>query len=310
MRQFKNGIHHISVIAGDPQRNANFYTRVLGMRLVKKSVNQDDPGTYHLFYANKEAAPGSDLTFFPWPNARQGKPGVGEAVTVSFSVPLKSRLFWVEYLAENGIAFAGPYDRFGQEAISFKDPDGLELELVFDTAPEMDAAWDQGPVNPAHGIRGFRGTKLRLSETASTAAILENVFHFSETEPNGTLRHFQTDASIGSSVILEQHEMMPSSGGRGIVHHVAFRAENMDDLGVKREKVLSLGLHPTDFIDRYWFHSVYFRTPGGVLFEIATDGPGFAVDEDADKLGQKLILPPWLEGQRSAIEKNLPPITA
>lgn len=310
MTQFKNGVHHISVIAGDPQRNANFYTKVLGMRLVKKSVNQDDPGTYHLFYGNKEGSPGSGLTFFPWPNARQGKAGVGEAVKVALAVPENSIMFWAGYLAEQGIDFKGPYDRFGQQAISFLDPDLLELELVFDKVSIAFPAWDKGPVASEYGIRGFRGTTLRLQEASSTASILENIFSFNETTREGKQIHYTTDAAIGGSVIIEEYESIPSANGRGIVHHVAFRAKDMDDLAGKREKVLSMGLRPTDFIDRHWFHSVYFRTPGGVLFEIATDGPGYAIDEDADKLGQKLILPPWLESQRNDIEKNLPPIVA
>lgn len=309
MTTFKSGIHHISVIAGNPQQNADFYTQVLGMRLVKKSVNQDAPDTYHLFYANKAGSPGSDLTFFPWPNARQGKAGVGEAVTVSLAVPKASKMFWAEYLSEHGIDFNGPYNRFGQEAISFKDPDLLQLELVFDDESESYPAWDGGPVAPEHGIRGFRGTTLRLRETTSTATILKEIFQFRETDQKGNQIHFTTDAQIGGSVILQEHQAMPSSNGKGIVHHVAFRAEDMDDLARKRGQVLSMGIQPTDLIDRHWFHSVYFRTPGGVLFEIATDGPGFAVDEDAEKLGQKLILPPWLESQRNAIEKALPPVT-
>lgn len=308
MEKYNDGIHHISVLAGDAQRNANFYVKTLGMRLVKKSVNQDDPGTYHLFYANKNGSPGSGLTFFPWPNARQGKSGVGESVKVALSVPENSSLFWAEHLAENGIDFGGPYDRFGRQAIAFKDPDGLLLELVFDKDSEIFPAWDEGGVPPESGVRGFKGTTLRLRGIDSTAGILEDVFHFQQSAQQGKLTHFTTDAPIGGSVILEESDPIPSANGRGIVHHVAFRAKDMDDLGAKREKVLSMGLQPTDFIDRHWFHSVYFRTPGGVLFEIATDGPGYDVDEDLDKLGQKLILPPWLEPQRRAIESMLPEI--
>lgn len=308
MQTFHNGIHHISVLAGDAQQNANFYVRTLGMRLVKKSVNQDDPGTYHLFYANQNGSPGSGLTFFPWPNARQGKPGVGEAVKVALSVPEDSVLYWAEHLAENDIDFDGPYERFGKQSISFKDPDGLWLELVFDRDSEGYPAWNKGGVPSEKGIRGFTGTTLRLRETNSTARILEDVFHFEQKEHQGKLIHFKTGSPIGSSVILEESEAMPSVNGRGIVHHVAFRSSDMEDLATKREKVLEMGLHPTDFIDRHWFHSVYFHTPGGVLFEIATDGPGYDVDEDPDKLGQKLILPPWLEPRRKDIESVLPVI--
>lgn len=309
MKTYQDGIHHISVLAGDAQRNATFYTRTLGMRLVKKSVNQDDPGTYHLFYANKNGSPGSGLTFFPWPNARQGKPGVGEAVKVALSVPENSSLFWAQHLAENGIDFNGPYDRFGKQAIAFKDPDGLMLELVFDEDSKEFPAWEKGGVPTENGVRGFAGTTLRLREIDSTARILHDVFHFEQSTQQEKLTHFTTDCPIGGSVILEESEAMLSANGRGIVHHVAFRAKDMEDLGTKREKVLSMGLYPTDFIDRHWFHSVYFQTPGGVLFEIATDGPGYDVDEDRNKLGQKLILPPWLEPRRKEIESSLPEIS-
>lgn len=309
MTQHNNGIHHISVIAGDAQQNANFYAKTLGMRLVKKSVNQDDTGTYHLFYGNANGSPGSGLTFFPWPNARQGKPGIGEAVKVALAVPESSQLFWAEYLAENGIDFDGPYDRFGEKAISFKDPDGLLLELVFGKASESMQAWDKGKVPAENGIRGFKGTTLRLREAGSTITILKNLFSFRETDRNGKAIHLTTNAPIGNSVIIEEHDPLPSANGRGIVHHVAFRAKDMDELAEKRKHVVEMGLYPTEVIDRHWFHSVYFRTPGGVLFEIATDGPGYAVDEDADKLGQKLILPPWLESQRRDIESRLPQIS-
>lgn len=309
MERYHDGIHHISVLAGDAQVNANFYVKTLGMRLVKKSVNQDDPSTYHLFYANKTGAPGSGLTFFPWPNARQGKAGVGEATKVALGVPESSRLFWAQYLPENGIDFDGPYDRFGQEALAFKDPDGLIVELVFAKDSNSGTAWDKGGVPPEYGIRGFKGTTLRLREAGSTATILKTVFNFKQSKRQGSFSHFTTEAPLGNSVILEESESLLSSNGRGIIHHVAFRAEDMDDLATKREKVLSLGLQPTEVIDRHWFYSVYFRTPGGVLFEIATDGPGYSVDEDPDKLGEKLILPPWLEPQRETIERHLPPVS-
>ncbi|MCW9708954.1 ring-cleaving dioxygenase [Fodinibius salsisoli] len=308
MNDTSKGIHHITVLAGNAQRNADFYVKSLGMRLVKKSVNQDDPGTYHLFYGNAEASPGSGLTFFPWPMARQGKPGLGEAVKVAFAVPTGSVNFWAERFGEEGIDFDGPYDRFGQQAISFKDPDHLQLELVFDKQAEQLPGWEKGSVPAQHGIRGFRGTTLRLKETEPTANVLENVFGFQETDSTENTRLYTTDAPIGGSVIIEEGEEKPSANGRGIIHHVAFRAKDDDELSSMRKQVLEMGLSPTDVIDRHWFHSVYFKSPGGVLFEIATDGPGYAVDEDADKLGQKLILPPWLEPRRKMIEKRLPEI--
>ena len=308
MENHNKGIHHITVLAGNAQRNTDFYVKSLGMRLVKKSVNQDDPGTYHLFYGNAEGSPGSGLTFFPWPMAKQGKPGLGEAVKVALAVPSDSMNYWVEHFGAEGIDFDGPYDRFGQQAIGFKDPDRLQLELVFDEQADQLPGWDKGTVPTAYGIRGFRGTTLRLKEREATAEVLKNVFEFEQTDQQDKAWLYTTDAPIGGSVIIEEGEAKPSANGRGIVHHVAFRAKDDDELAELREKVLEMGLNPTTIIDRHWFHSVYFRSPGGVLFEIATDGPGYDVDEDPDKLGQKLILPPWLESKRERIEKSLPEI--
>lgn len=308
MKNHHTGLHHISVIAGDPQRNAEFYVHVLGMRLVKKSVNQDDPGTYHLFYGNANGDPGSGLTFFPWPMARQGKPGAGEAVKVALSVPENSLEFWAKHLSEKGVDFDGPYDRFGQQAIGFKDPDGLNLELVLDELADEYEAWDGGGVSAEYGIRGFRGTTLRLAEAEPTATLLSTLFGYEEMSRSGRSVFYSVGAPLGGSVIIEEDREPYPVNGRGTVHHIAFRARDREDLRRLREKVLHLGLHPTEEIDRHWFYSVYFRTPGGVLFELATDGPGYAVDEDPDKLGQKLILPPWLEPRRAQIKMRLPEI--
>ena len=309
MDKNRQGIHHITALSGDAQRNAEFYVRSLGMRLVKKSVNQDDPGTYHLFYGNADGSPGSGLTFFPWPMAIQGKPGLGEAVQVALAVPSGSMEYWAERFGNEGIDFDGPYDRFGQQAIGFKDPDLMKLELVFDEQVDSLPGWDKGSVPEEYGIRGFRGTTLNLKEQGPTADVLETLFGFKKSDHHGNRWHYTTDAPIGGSVIIEEGESKPSANGRGIIHHVAFRAADDEALVALRKKVIEMGLSPSHVIDRHWFHSVYFQTPGGVLFEIATDGPGYDVDEDPDKLGQKLILPPWLESKRDAIEKRLPEIS-
>jgi len=308
MEKHHKGIHHITALAGDAQRNYDFYVKTLGMRLVKKSVNQDDPGIYHLFYGNTNGSPGSGLTFFPWPMARQGKPGLGEAVKVALAVPEGSINFWAEHFGKEGVEFDGPYNRFGQDAIGFKDPDRLQLELVFDEKAGQLPGWGQGTVPAQYGIRGFRGTTLRLKETEPTARVLKNVFGFKEIEGGENARLYTTDAPIGGSVIIEEGEEKPSASGRGIIHHVAFRAKDENEQLTMREKIMKMGLHPTEVINRHWFRSVYFQSPGGVLFEIATDGPGYNVDEDVDKLGEKLILPPWLEPRREMIEKRLPEI--
>lgn len=308
MKSDNKGIHHITALAGDAQRNAEFYVTSLGMRLVKKSVNQDDPATYHLFYGNANGDPGSGLTFFPWPMARQGKPGLGEAVKVALAVPSGSMEYWAERFGEQGIDFDGPYDRFGQQAIGFKDPDLMKLELVFDSAVDTLPGYTDGTVPAEHTIRGFRGTTLLLNNREATAEVLKSLFGFEESAQSGNAWHYTTGAPVGGSVIIEVGESHPSANGRGIIHHVAFRAKDDEELESLREKVLKMGLSPSQVIDRHWFHSVYFRSPGGVLFEIATDGPGYDVDEDPDKLGQKLILPPWLETKREMIEKRLPEI--
>lgn len=309
MNREHKGIHHISVLAGDAQRNAEFYVKKLGMRLVKKSVNQDDPGTYHLFYGNAEGSPGSGLTFFPWPMARQGKTGVGEAVAIGLSVPSDSENFWARRLEEEGIRLETYSELFGRKALFFTDPDGLKLMLVVDERVDPIPHWKSSSVPEEAAIRGFWGTTLRLNDHRATAEILKELFSFKESAIDGNSRLFTTDASIGSAVILEETDYTPSINGRGTVHHVAFRAADDEELESMRRKVIAMGMQPTPHIDRHWFHSIYFHTPGGVLFEIATDGPGYAVDEDADKLGQKLILPPWMESRRELIENRLPVIT-
>ena len=308
MSNHEKGLHHITALAGDANRNAQFYVNTLGMRLVKKSVNQDDPGTYHLFYGNAEGSPGSGMTFFPWPNAVQGKPGTGEPVTVAFSVPDGSQSYWAGRFGEQGIDFDGPFERFGLEVMQFEDPDLMKLELVFDPNAGELPGWEGGTVPAEHTIRGFWGTTLRLLQVQPTADILHDLFGFEKYSESGNLTHYRTGAAIGSSVIIETDESRFSKNGRGIIHHVAFRAEDDDELKSLRQKVGKMGLQPSQVIDRHWFHSVYFREPNGVLFEIATDGPGYEVDEDADKLGQKLILPPWMESKREMIEQRLPEI--
>lgn len=305
----QKGLHHISILAGDPKTNANFYVNKLGMRMVKKSVNQDDPGTYHLFYGNEAATPGSSITFFPWPRAHKGTNGSGEAVNVAFKVPKGSEDYWIERLAEQDISFSDFFETFGKKGIRFEDPDGLELDLIFDgTAKEKVSAYES-PVPHEYSIQGFNSTRLNLSEGIDeTVDILENVLGFGEASSNGNKTLYSTDANIGEELIIETTYEGHGRGGRGIVHHVAFRAANIDELATMRDQVLSKGHQATDIIDRHWFKSVYFRTPGGVLFEMASDDPGYAVDEDFEHLGETLILPPWLEPRRQMIENVLPSI--
>lgn len=302
------GIHHISVISGDGRRNAEFYVNTLGLRMVMKTVNQDDPFNYHLFYANESGQPGSAITFFPWPMAVQGKPGSGEATTVSFAVPPESVEFWAERFGEREVDFDGPYERFGKQVMGFNDPDRLRLELVFDSGVTDFPAWEEGSVPGEYGIRGFWGTTMQLEETEATGEVLENILGFEKklTEKNKTL--YQAGSPVGGCVILEQVESKRGQNGRGIVHHVAFRAGDTDELEEMRLEVKKRGLSPTEIIDRVFFKSVYFQSPGGVLFEIATDGPGYGAAMEEAEWGRTLYLPEWLEPRRKMIEKRLPEI--
>lgn len=302
------GIHHITVIAGDPQRNAKFYVKTLGLRLIKKSVNQDDPGTYHLFYGNQEAESGASITFFPWSHLPEGETGTGEAVTVAFLVPGNSLSYWQERLNELDVSTGEPFTRFGHKVLPFEDPDGLNLELVFESTNNEPHTDREGNVPKEHAIRGFWGTTLRLAEETTTEEILLDVLGFEKAEKEGNQQLYTTDAPIGGALIIETTGPKTGRSGHGTVHHVAFRAADKDMLRSMQKKLQQKGLMPTELIDRHWFNSVYFRIPAGVLFELASEGPGYAVDEDSDHLGEKLILAPWLESRREHIEKSLPEI--
>lgn len=300
------GLHHITALAGDPKLNADFYIKKLGMRMVKKSVNQDDPGTYHLFYGNEAAEPGSSLTFFPWPRAHKGRQGIGEAVNVAFRVPSGSQDFWIMHLNNIGIKHSDYFEIFGKEGIRFNDTDGIELDLIFHGTAKDKVSLYKGVVPTEFSIQGFDSTRLKLKDVKDTVDILTRHLGFKESTSKGDLMLLETDANIGSSVIIEQSDEEHGRGGRGIIHHVAFRSEHLDELMTIRENLLLAGLQPTGIIDRHWFKSIYFKEPGGVLFEVATDDPGYTVDEDFEHLGEKLILTPWLEPRRELIERMLP----
>lgn len=304
------GLHHITVIAGPPQQNVDFYIKKLGLRLVLKSVNQDDPGTYHFFYANGSGQPGSSLTFFPFRMASATKTGTGEATAVGFSVPEGAISFWKTRFLKEGVRFGDVYSRFGHNVLPFFDPDGLQLELVEDPTARALPIWDASPISEAFAIRGFWSVTLRLAEIESTAKILEEVMGFEKTETEGKTTLFRTGSPIGNAVILQKDESPEYfRPGKGTVHHIAFRANNQEDLERMRRAVIALGLNPTTVIDRHVFKSVYFQTPGGVLFEIASDDPGYAsVVENEDDMGKSLFLPPWLESDRQRIEHSLEPV--
>ena len=309
MKRAGKGIHHITVLGGDGQRTTDFYAKSLGLRLIMKTVNQDDPSVYHLFFVNGTSQPGSSLTFFPWPMAAQGKPGSGLTTTVSFLVPAGSEHFWAEHFGAHGIDFEGPFERFGKKVIAFQDPDRLNLELVFDDTADDIPVWKDSSVAPEHGIRGFWGSILEITETAATGELLESVFGFQKAESEGSVTHYTTGESTGGSVLLKKVAPKQSVTGRGIVHHIAFRAKDEEEQEWMRQEVAKHGLRPTTIIDRHFFKSVYFQSPGGVLFEIATDGPGYSAVQDEADLGKKIWLPSSLEPRREIIEKNLPEIT-
>jgi glyoxalase family protein len=306
------GLHHVTAIAGNAQENLDFYAGVLGMRLVKKSVNQDDPGTYHLFYADAEGHPGSDLTFFPWPDLPPGRRGTGLTVEVALAIPTGSLDYWMDRLPQHGVTPGALESRFGERIIPLSDPHGLALGLALTDDPRDFTPWAESPVPPAHQIRGLHAVRLWERDLALTARFLEGGLGFTAAGEEGGWHRFLLGGG-GSGRALDVREMpgeRQGSWGVGSVHHVAWRVPDDAAQAGARRQVDAAGRHPTEVIDRFWFRSVYFREPGGVLFEIATDGPGFAVDEAPETLGTRLVLPPWLEPQRARIEAALPPLRA
>lgn len=305
------GIHHVTAIGSDPGRNHAFYTEALGLRMVKRSVNQDDVGVYHLFYADHEGSPGTSMTVFPYEDARPGRVGTGQARTVAFLIPESAVEFWVDRLeAAADVEAVSTFERFGDRVVAFEDPDGLPLELVGRAdAPEPNLP--ESPVPEEHAIRGFFGVTLALASADPTAALLREMgFERTAEDPDQHRTRFEADGDRGYVVDLETDPNAPQGRpGAGTVHHVAFQVDD-DEQAAWREVLMGQGLRPTEIIDRKWFKSVYARTQGGVLFEFATKSPGYAVDEPLDALGEELVLPEWLEDRREEIEAALPPLDA
>ena len=306
------GIHHITSLASDPQRNVDFYTGFLGVRLVKQTVNFDAPDVYHLYYGDDIGRPGTIMTFFPFPDAVRGKRGAGETSAVAWSVPVGSLAFWIERLSRTGIAFLGPVSRLGQTVISFEDPDGMAVELVEDAAVDEWPGWASGPIEQHYAVRKFHGITLTHRSAGPTSAFVAGALGFSAGGTEGTRHRYSAGTGAGRSVIdiMEDPTAPSARQSAGSVHHIAWRvkddAEQLEWQGALRK---SGAASPTQVMDRQYFHSIYFREPGGVLFEIATDPPGFSIDEPVDSLGTHLKLPPWLETDRSAIERHLPPLS-
>jgi glyoxalase family protein len=308
-----SGIHHVTAIAGNPLKNFDFYTRDLGLRFVKKTVNFDDPTTYHFYYGDEVGHPGTILTFFPWEGAPAGRRGVGETHQTAFRVPARSLGYWVQRLVEKGISHQPLEKRFGESVLPFTDPDGMALALVGIPGAEDEPAWSNGDVPAEHAIRGFHGVTLLLESATKTAAILTDVFGFREVAREGSVIRFAAQGDVQGSIvdIYEAKGFLRGHQGVGSVHHIAFRAVDDAEQGRMAQKLVSAhGLHPTEQRDRNYFRSIYFREPGGVLFEIATDIPGFAVDEPVESLGHALKLPAFLERHRKEIENVLPDLGA
>jgi len=308
------GYHHITAIAGDPRTNVRFYRDVMGQRLVKKSVNQDDPGTYHLFYADAVGHPGTDLTFFPWPHARPGRPGVGVVEQTLLTVPPGTLGAWHDRLREHGATVTEPTERFGEATLPFVDPHGMLLALVEAPDPFPFTPWAEGPVPAGQQVRALHGARARVRDLAASRAFLEGPMGFRHVgEEDGWHRFVVGEtAAPGGGHLLDLREDADGRRGEwgvGTVHHLAWTVTDAAHQEAVRAEVARAGRRPSEVIDRFWFRSVYFSEPGGLLFELATAGPGFAVDESPDALGERLILPPWLESARGRIEAVLPDLS-
>ncbi len=305
-----NGIHHITALASDPQQNVDFYTDLLGLRLVKRTVNFDAPDVYHLYYGDESGQPGTILTFFPFPDAARGKRGSREISAVAFAVPEQSMDFWISRMSTRGIRFDGPETRFREQLIAFDDPDGMRVELLFADAPSVHRHWTSSPVPKEFGIGRFHGATVTLARREETDQLMRDVLGFRLTEQSGNrFRYTIGEGPANAAFDLVVDPTLPAARqSAGSVHHIAWRvADDAAQLNWK-QKLADAGVYTTDVLDRNYFRSIYFREPGGVLFEIATDIPGFSVDESTEELGLHLKLPPWMEQHRSKLERILPPI--
>jgi len=303
------GLHHVTAIANDPQRNLDFYVGLLGLRFVKRTVNFDDPGTYHFYFGDERGTPGTILTFFPWPGARRGSRGTGQIESTAFAISPGSIGYWHDRLKQQQIS-AEKISRFDEEGIRFVDPDGLLLELIGSKSLAAIESWRDGPIPSEHSLRGFHSVSAALEGYEKTARLIETFGYRLIAESGNRFRFESSDEKAPGRII--DLLCVPDAGfgnvAAGTVHHIAFRAKDDAEQLAWRKHLVDLGYNVTPVIDRTYFHSVYFREPGGVLFEIATEPPGFTLDEKVEELGTHLRIPPWMESARSQIEKTLPPI--
>ena len=311
MKQTLPGLHHITAIASDPQQNVDFYTGVLGLRLVKITINYDDPGSYHFYYGDEAGSPGSILTFFAWPGGYPGKRGTAQATTTSFSVPEGSLGDWQKRFDQHHVRYEPPVRRWDEEAMTFYDPDGLQLELVAHLEAEERAAWSEGPIPVAYATRGFHSVTLSLRDKTRTAKLLTETMGFQLLREEGTRsRYIAGEHGTARTLdILTLPDLAQGSVGVGSVHHVAWRTPTDAQQQAWQETLLKQRYQVSQIMDRQYFHSIYFREPGGVLFEIATDSPGFVADESLESLGTQLRLPEWLEPNREQIQRRLLKLT-
>jgi glyoxalase family protein len=313
-----SGLHHVSAVTGHAAENVEFYTQVLGMRLVKKTVNQDDVSMYHLFYGDEVGHAGTEVTFFDWPHAGPNVHGTGNITAIALRVPGREALdWWQERFTRLGVSHEGVVERGGRATIAFTDPEGQRLMLVDDGGAPGGTPWSESPVPAEYGIRGLHAVSILVRSLQPTALLLTEALGFRQVgeypSPEDLARTVTVfaaaDAGPGTEIHVEERpELRRGQVGIGGVHHVAFRTPNDQEHRLWQHRLTEMGVHVTPVIDRYYFRSIYFREPGGVLFEIATDGPGFATDEDARHLGERLALPPFLEPHRTEIEANLQPI--
>ncbi|HYG17445.1 MAG TPA: ring-cleaving dioxygenase [Ohtaekwangia sp.] len=305
------GIHHITAIAGDAKRNYEFYTKVLGLRFIKKTVNFDDPETYHFYFGNEVGSPGTILTFFPWQNIRPGKQGTGMATDIGYAVPQQSLAFWSDRLKKHQVKITGEGTRFGEQYLSFEDPDGLPLTLIIPAPGDDRKPWQTAEVKSDNATRGFHSISLSLKRINDTASVLTEIFGYKFAGQEGNRYRYKTDAAENASIVdlIESPDVPDGMNAGGTIHHVAFRVRDEKVLMDFRQKVIASGLRITPKVDRNYFFSLYFREPGGVLFELATDNPGFTVDEPVSELGTGLKLPAQYESNRAYIEKVLPDLS-
>jgi catechol 2,3-dioxygenase-like lactoylglutathione lyase family enzyme len=305
------GLHHVTAISNDPQKTLDFYTKILGLRLIKLTVNYDDPSTYHLYFGDEIGNPGTVLTFFPWPGQPRGRKGAGQATNTAFSIPQGSITFWQDRLKSHSVSQEATQKRFGETVLSFEDQDGQGLELIGNKENEGRTGWTHGPVPTEHAIRGFHCVTLSGEVLERTESVLVDTLGFRLVGQEENRFRYEAGKGAGGTIvdIVSRPNAQRGFVSVGTVHHVAFRAADDEHQKALRQEVVKADLNVTPVIDRNYFHSIYFREHGGVLFEVATDQPGFAIDESPEQLGTRLALPPWLEHSRAEIEKNLLPVS-